>query len=760
MDAVDREEGVDSMPGEPPLGVECGDGGGQIVNLSKIKLSATEISVLSRGLTFCPSNGKYSELTLLKDLDNFARTLRLREYFFDRSDGENAKPSFVAKHHWTPSAQREENLDLYIRAVQRDVFQAYQSRRTRDHNITKNEQDALNALSNRQDIVIKPADKGGGIVILDRNDYVKEGDRQLGDRKFYKPLLSDPTKEHQKIVNNVLEQLVGAREIDRKLARALTSAHPVVGRFYMLPKLHKIGNPGRPIISGIGTITEPISGYIDYLIRDIPPQFPSYLRDTNHFLQEIEGMVLPDGAFLVTLDVTSLYTNIPHSDGISALIQSYNEHREEDSPSPRVVEVLTRLVLELNSFEFENKYFLQTSGTAMGTKMAPNYATIFMHNIETKFLSTSDSSPALYKRFLDDIFMIWTDTEQRLIAFIEEFNTVHPNISFTYEYSRTEISFLDVQVHVRAGSLETSVYRKPTDRQQYLHFNSCHPRHCRTAIPYSQAHRFRRICSRDEDFRSNASRMRGVLVKQRYPPALVDDAISRAASLNRNTLLQGSHVNDGNNSRANLVLTFTSSPPNVNKILKKHFNILQQSERLSKIFSDPPRVIYRRAKSIGDYLVHAKDRDAQQLGCRPCGKNRCLVCKHVQTARVAISTHSDFRYSIRGSFDCDSSNLVYLLECGGCNMQYIGQTDGPFRMRFNNHRYHTKALPNLPLSRHLAMQNHSFDDIKVTLLQSSFSSCREREQCESYLIYKFNTLKGGLNESPGTMTVIRTLHDH
>lgn len=260
VDAVDREEGVDSMPGEPPLGVECSDGGGQIVNLAKIKLSATEISVLSRGLTFCPSNGKYSELTLLKHLDNFARTLRLREYFFDRSDGENAKSSFVAKHHWTPSAQREENLDLYIRAVQREVFQAYQSHRTRYHNITKNEQDALNALSNRQDIVIKPADKGGGIVILDRNDYVKVGDRQLGDRKFYKPLLSDPTKEHQTIVNNVLDQLVGAREIDRKLARALTSAHPVVGRFYMLPKLHKIGNLGRPIISGIGTITEPISG--------------------------------------------------------------------------------------------------------------------------------------------------------------------------------------------------------------------------------------------------------------------------------------------------------------------------------------------------------------------------------------------------------------------------------------------------------------------------------------------------------------------
>lgn len=430
---------------------------------------------------------------------------------------------------------------------------------------------------------------------------------------------------------------------------------------------------------------------------------------------------------------------------------------EADSPSPKVIEALTSLVLELNSFKFQNKFFLQTSGTAMGTKMAPNYANIFMHDIETKFLSTLDSPPALYKRFLDDIFIIWTGTEERLIAFIEEFNTVHPNISFSHVYSQTEINFLDVHVRVLAGSLETSVYRKPTDRQQYLHFDSCHPRHCRTAIPYSQAHRFRRICSRDDDFSSNANRMRDVLIGQRYPPALIDDAISRAANLDRNQLLQGSRMNDSNDSHANLVLTFTSNPPNVNQILKKHYNILQQSDRLSKIFSDPPRVVYRRAKNIKDYLVHSKDRNTQQFGCRPCGKSRCLVCKHMQTAREAVSTHSNFKFSVRGSFDCDSSNLVYLLECGVCNMQYIGQTDTAFRLRFNNHRSHTKTLPNLPLSRHLATQKHSFDDIKVTLLQGNFSSCREREQCESYLIYKFNTLNDGINESPGTMTVMGAL---
>ncbi|KAH9378012.1 hypothetical protein HPB48_008772 [Haemaphysalis longicornis] len=94
--------------------------------------------------------------------------------------------------------------------------------------------------------------------------------------------------------------------------------------------------------------------------------------------------------------------------------------------------------------------------------MAPNYATIFMHNIETKFLS-SDSALALHKRFLDDIFLMWRDTEERRIAFIQEINQVHPRISFTYEYFHTKISFLDVGVvcgtipwrRVRTGNRQT-----------------------------------------------------------------------------------------------------------------------------------------------------------------------------------------------------------------------------------------------------------------------------------------------------------------
>lgn len=187
--------------------------------------------------------------------------------------------------------------------------------------------------------------------------------------------------------------------------------------------------------------------------------------------------------------------------------------------------------------------------------------------------------------------------------------------------------------------------------------------------------------------------------------------------------------------------------------------MLQQSERLSKIFPAPPRVVYRRPKNIKDYLVHSKTEKTPKGGCQPCGKARCKVCKHMQTTTVVESTNSHFKYFIHAKLNCDSSNVVYLLECGVCGIQYIGQTDTAFRKRFNNHRAHVRSLPNLPLSRHINSENHPFDSIKITLLQGGFSSARERDQRESYIIHKFNTLNPGINASPGILSSIRALED-
>ena len=93
-------------------------------------------------------------------------------------------------------------------------------------------------------------------------------------------------------------------------------------------------------------------------------------------------------------------------------------------------------------------------------------------------------------------------------------------------------------------------------------------------------------------------------------------------------------------------------------------------------------------------------------------------------------------------------------------MQYIGQTETQFRIRFNNHRAHTKSAPSLPLSKHLNLPDHAFDKLSVTLLETGFKSNREREQRESYLIHRFNTLERGINENPGTLAAIKALENN
>lgn len=726
-----------------------------VINLSSAKLSASEISLLSKGLTFCPASGKFNEFQLYQDLDNFSRNLRLREFFHDHKPSHITFPGSSQKS-WSPPEQRDKHLEMYISAVQKDIIAAFSKLRPFRNNLTTEERKSLEYLSRRSDVVIKPADKGGALVILDKADYLKEGFRQLKDKKFYMELAQDPTKEFEAEINRVLTSLHKNGKISADMLRAMQPFQPAPGRFYLLPKIHKTNHPGRPIVSSNGTVTERISSALDFIIKDIVPTIPSYVKDTNHFLRQIAGLEVPKDSILVTMDVTSLYTNIPHSDGIEATVSTFKKtntpvHLDEDTLS-----TLLRLVLSKNNFEFDNKHFLQINGTAMGTRMAPNYANIFMASIEEPFLAARSLKPLMYKRFLDDIFLIWNHGEESLLTFLDDFNSAHPSISFTYCYSKSTINFLDVTVEIRGNRIHTNLYKKPTDRHQYLHFKSSHPRHCKTAIPYSQAHRYRRICTDTADFEGHAKDLKTALVAKDYPESIIDDAIDRARTLDRDDALTGSKLRHSKNN-TNLVLTYSSTLPHVNNILSRHFNIIQQSTRLSSIFTEPPKVVYRRGRNLKDMLVRAKTTgsEKEEAGCRPCGKQRCQVCKHMTTTCAAKATHSDFTFRINEPLNCDSQNVVYLLHCEVCNQQYIGQTGNAFRLRLNNHRAHARTLPSLPFSKHLMLPEHSFDKIRVTLLQSGFHSAREREQRESYFIHKFKTVTHGINENIGPLSFLR-----
>ena len=190
----------------------------------------------------------------------------------------------------------------------------FEPKKTRKSNITEQECLALKSLTLNQDIVIKPADKGGAIVVLNTTDYINQGLRQLNNKTFYRKLGRNPIPKISADINSFLNFIKERKLLMTTHLQFLTVKNPRTPIFYMLPKIHKINNPGRPIVSACDSPTEKLSAYIDSFIKPLTQLVPSYIKDNNDSLYKLEQQIsqIPHDAYLVTIDVVSLYTNIPH----------------------------------------------------------------------------------------------------------------------------------------------------------------------------------------------------------------------------------------------------------------------------------------------------------------------------------------------------------------------------------------------------------------------------------------------------------------
>ena len=180
--------------------------------------------------------------------------------------------------------------------------------------LTKEEYQSIKSLRNHPDIIIKPADKGSAIVILDKHNYIAEGERQLQNEQFYEETNSDLTGEVIHRVNLFVNNMLQRGQITQKTSSYLTTDIDRTQQFYLLPKIHKdINNPpGRPIVSGSGGPTEKISQFVDHFIGPLVPLSRSYIRDSTHMINILQDFKTIPNMLLCTLDITSLYTNIPH----------------------------------------------------------------------------------------------------------------------------------------------------------------------------------------------------------------------------------------------------------------------------------------------------------------------------------------------------------------------------------------------------------------------------------------------------------------
>ncbi|XP_026098621.1 uncharacterized protein LOC113069710 [Carassius auratus] len=545
----------------------------------------------------------------------------------------------------------------------------------------------------------------------------------------------------------------------------LLCQHPRYSTFYMLPKVHKdLENPpGRPIISGNDSITEPASKFVDYFIKPFVADLPSYIQDTTQVLKKIEQIGNIGSCIMATMDVESLYSNIVHNEGLEALKHYLSSRPEHLMPPSDFIVQLTEWTLKNNIFLFQDILYRQEKGTAMGACFAPNYANLFLGLWEERYIF-SHVNPFKDKilwwgRYIDDVILMFSGSEKELVDFHVYVNSLNENLKFSLDYDLHTINFLDLRISKdNEGFLHTSIFRKSTDRNTLLHANSFHPPWLIDNIPFGQIQRLRRICDSDQDFQYQSLDMQRRFQQRGYQTKTLVQAHNRAQSLERKSLLQ-SRPNRVSTQKPYFVTHYSKEAVQIKHIIKKNWNIIECDPTLREIFTEPPGISFRRAPTLKDRLVRshlpAPKRETwlrQPKGNFPCGN--CNYCENIAKTDKFMDVFSNKTYTINSFINCNSTHVVYRLECT-CGCFYIGLTKRRLRDRVAEHRYAIRTgNMNYPMAKHYIDAKHGSDStlrvvgIEAVRLDARGGDIIKRlKQRETYWIYSLRaTSHRGLNE--------------
>ena len=479
----------------------------------------------------------------------------------------------------------------------------------------------------------------------------------------------------------------------------------------------------------------------------IVKSLPSYIKDSQHALEIFRDFnFLGEDKLIFTMDISSLYTVIPNSEGLQAL-RYFFDQRTVTEPSSETLLRLAELVLTLNCFSFAGNYYKQINGVAMGTKMGPSYANLFVGYIEHQFFNQYDGpKPDLYGRYIDDCIGAISSSGEELNRFITSVNSFHPALTYTWEISETSLAFLDIKVSISGNGLCTSVHYKPTDSHSYLLHSSSHPSHVKNSIPYSQFLRLRRLCSDDSDFSNKSKEMCQFFEKRGYPASVIQAAHHRAQQIDRQSALQTSQKEK--NDRIPFTLTFHPRNNPVKAIILNNFKILQNDPETGAIFSQPPLISFKRDKNVGNFLVRSAFKTIEKPGTFKCARSRCKTCPFVQNADKISGPKRSVKITDR--FTCTSANVIYCITCTLCKKLYIGETGRRLGDRFREHLRDVEKDDkdaSKPVARHFNLPNHSKEHMSICGLSLHQGTTDSRKNLEQRFIFQIGTLNPhGINE--------------
>jgi hypothetical protein len=606
-----------------------------VVNLSDKKLNDYEFSLLNKGLGFVPSHFRPNLDVLTKDIVRFERRLQIHYFFsnegeIDNNQGFNrCRESFVPVSTWVPPRPNLQ-ISKFCLELKKGILKILNT--VPICNLSAKERKFMHSLKKDDSVVIKKADKGGGIAVLNTSDYVDKVSQMLNDSKVYSKLNNMDAISTKEQADIILLNLFRRGRITHKQFSFLTDFIPRNPIFYGLPKLHKAGVPLRPVVSQVNGPTCMVNALVDKLLTVAESKIPFLLKDTTAFLMNINDLnnenIIDDELLLVTMDVCSMYTNIPHDEGIELVTSFYEQTLQfwkdfDLGVRPVLPEELAEMIefiLKNCEFTFGNSVYKQNYGTTMGAKFSVKFANIYMFKWFEKFLAGyNDCIPSRLCRLVDDIFFVWPYGLERLLKFRDFLNSVHNSIKFDMEYSTSEVHFLDTVVFKFRHRLETKIFTKPTDKKQYLHFTSCHPAHVMRAIPYSQTIRYRRNISLDHLLMENMSLLKDFFLARGYPIPLLDCEIGRITLLDRKETLRYRSIEEKREKFLAVLKGRTFLPliivyyhqyssVQLSRLLENcWYKFLDSKLEIFNVFADEfPMLVFKRGRTLGSILTKSR----------------------------------------------------------------------------------------------------------------------------------------------------------
>jgi hypothetical protein len=408
---------------------------------------------------------------------------------------------------------------------------------------------------------------------------------------------------------------------------------------YGLAKVHKptVNNIPklRPILSAINSPTYKISQYMNQLLKPFTSNQYT-VKDSFSFAEDIRTQ--DSSLYMSSLDVDSLFTNIPLDETVkicSSLL--FRDKFLVDGLTRDDFEQLLTIATTESLILFNDNYYQQIDGVAMGSPLGPTLANVFLCYHEQQWLDNCPAGykPSYYKRFVDDICILLPNAEC-LDSFKNYMNQQHSNMNFTSEVeSNDSLPFLDVFVTRQQSSFITSVYRKPTFSGVYTHFDSYLPTVYKDSLVSTLLYRAYRICTNWEQIHVEITRIKQLMCRNVYPEQYIDKLVS--AFLNRMcNPSKDSQCSEGRNP----VLIVLPYLGNYTKRLEKSIKQTLRQNMPSLHY----RFIYRASTRLST-IFSFKDRIPQYL----------------------------------------SSGIVYKFTCSGCNSTYIGETIRHAKRRFHEH---------------------------------------------------------------------------